>query len=97
MYSTCADVKMLQFKSSLLVPNIIRMAFSDICQKAKTLVTLVVCFSQQRELRWLTHIDIDQTLFQELFGSRETSMEEHVIVYARAYMQGQVLVYLCSW
>jgi hypothetical protein len=34
MYSAFADVKMPQFISFLLVPNMIRIALSDICQKA---------------------------------------------------------------
>jgi hypothetical protein len=55
LYSAFADVKMLQFNSSKLVPNIIRMTLSCICQKAKTVVVLVVCCSQRPELRWLPH------------------------------------------
>jgi hypothetical protein len=47
LYSAFADVKMLQFNSSLLVPTIIGMAASYICQKAKTIVVLVVCCSQR--------------------------------------------------
>jgi hypothetical protein len=35
-----------------------RMALSYICQKAKTNVVLVGCFSQQHELRWLPYMDI---------------------------------------
>jgi hypothetical protein len=38
MYSAFADVKMLQFNSSLLVPNIIIMTLSDVCQKASGVV-----------------------------------------------------------
>jgi hypothetical protein len=34
MYSAFADAKMLQFNSSELVPNFIRMKLSDVCQKA---------------------------------------------------------------
>jgi hypothetical protein len=34
------------------------MALSYICQKAETIVVLVVCFSQRPELRWLPHMDI---------------------------------------
>jgi hypothetical protein len=37
--------KMLQLNSSELVPNSMRMALSYICQKAKTIVVLVVCLS----------------------------------------------------
>jgi hypothetical protein len=43
LYSAFADAKMLQLNSSELVKNIIRMAFSYICQKAKTILVLVVC------------------------------------------------------
>jgi tRNA nucleotidyltransferase/poly(A) polymerase len=53
LYAAFADVKILQFNSSKMVPNIIRMALSYICQKAKTMVVLVVCFSKRPELRWL--------------------------------------------
>jgi hypothetical protein len=42
MYSTFADVKMLQFNSCGVLPNIIRMTLSDVCQKAKTIVILAV-------------------------------------------------------
>jgi hypothetical protein len=35
----------------------IRMALLYICQAAKTIVVLVVCFSQRPELRWLPHMD----------------------------------------
>jgi hypothetical protein len=43
LYSAFADAKMPQFNGSYLVPNIIRTALSYICQKAKTIVVLVVC------------------------------------------------------
>jgi hypothetical protein len=43
MYSAFADVKMLQFNSSYLVPTITTITLSDVCQKAKTIVILVVC------------------------------------------------------
>jgi hypothetical protein len=43
VYSALADFKMLQFNSSYLVPNITRMTLLDVCQKAKTIVILVVC------------------------------------------------------
>jgi hypothetical protein len=33
------------------------MTLSDICQKAKTVVVLVVCFSRRCELRWHPHMD----------------------------------------
>jgi hypothetical protein len=48
----------LRAAGDILVPNIIGMALSYICQKAKTIVVLVVCFSQRPELRWLPHMDI---------------------------------------
>jgi hypothetical protein len=50
LYSAFADVKMPQFSGSKMVPNIIGMVLSYICQKAKTMVDLVVCCSQQPEL-----------------------------------------------
>jgi hypothetical protein len=37
------QLKMLQFNSSELVPIIVRIAISDIWQKAKAIVVLVVC------------------------------------------------------
>jgi hypothetical protein len=43
MYSALAEFKMLQFNSSYLVPNIARMTLSDVYEKAKTIVILVVC------------------------------------------------------
>jgi hypothetical protein len=49
---------MLQLNSSALVPTIIRMVLSYICQKTKTIVVLVVSFSQRPELRWLPYMDI---------------------------------------
>jgi hypothetical protein len=64
MRSAFADVKMLQFNSSELAPNSIRMTLSDICQKAKTIVVLVVCFSQPN-LRRLPHIEVGKPPFQE--------------------------------
>jgi hypothetical protein len=63
MYSAFADVKMIQCNSSYLVPNMIRMVLSHICQKAKTNVVLVVCCSQQPELRWLPRMDIGNPPF----------------------------------
>jgi hypothetical protein len=48
LYSAFADLEMLQFNSPYLVPNIIRMALSCICQRrAKTIVVLVVCCSHR--------------------------------------------------
>jgi hypothetical protein len=47
MDSAFADFEILKFNSPQLVPNIIGMTFSDICQKAKTIVVLVVCDPSQ--------------------------------------------------
>jgi hypothetical protein len=77
LYSAFGDVKMLQFNSSKLVPNIIRMALSYICQKAKTIVVLVVCGSQRPELRWLTHMDIGNPPFRTPFGAPQVHMEDY--------------------
>jgi hypothetical protein len=49
MYSAFADAKMLQFNSSYLVPNIIKMSSSDAFQKAKAIVVLGVCLSRPWE------------------------------------------------
>jgi hypothetical protein len=46
LYSAFADVEMLQFNNSYLVPNIIRMTSSDIFQKAKTILVLMVCVAR---------------------------------------------------
>jgi hypothetical protein len=77
LYSEFADVKMLQFSSSKLVLNMIRMASSYICQKAKTIVVLVVCCSQRPKLRWLPHMDIGNPPFRTPFGVRQVNTEEH--------------------
>jgi hypothetical protein len=69
LYSAFADVEMLQFNSSSLVPNTIRNALSYIYQKAKTIVVLVVCCSQRPELRWLPHMDIGYPPFRTLYGA----------------------------
>jgi hypothetical protein len=78
LYSAFADVKMLQFKSSYLVPNIIRMASSYICQIAKTILVLVVCCSQRPELRWLPHMEIGKPTFRAPFGARQVHTEEYI-------------------
>jgi hypothetical protein len=75
MRSAFADVKMLQFNSSELAPNIIKMTLSDNCQKAKTIVVLVVCFSRPN-LRRLPHIEVGEPLFQEPYGSIQKYMDE---------------------
>jgi hypothetical protein len=77
LYSPFADVEMLQFNSSELVPNIIRMVLSYICQKAKTIVVLVVCCSQRPELRWLPHMDIGNPPFGAPFGACQVHTEEY--------------------
>jgi hypothetical protein len=67
LYSTVADVKMLQFNSSWLVPNIIRMALPYICKKTKTIwIRWYACHScaQQPELRWLPHMDTGNPPFR---------------------------------
>jgi hypothetical protein len=68
LYSALADVKMLQFNSSELVTNILRMALSNICQKAKTIVVLVAVHSDpssdgsptwiQATLRFELHLEL---------------------------------------
>jgi hypothetical protein len=52
---------------------------SDISQKAKTIVVLVLCFSRQPELRWLPlHcIDIGKPPFQEPYGSIQKYVKEY--------------------
>jgi hypothetical protein len=59
----------------------LRLTLSDVCQKARTVVVLVVCLSRRRELGWLHHIDIDDRLVQEAFGARKMNMEEYVKFY----------------
>jgi hypothetical protein len=55
----------------------IRMTLLDICQKAKIIVVLVVCFSRQPELRWLPpHIDIGEPLFKEPYGFIQKYIED---------------------
>jgi hypothetical protein len=89
LYSKFADVKMPQFNSSQLVPNIVRMALSYICQRAKTTVVLVVCCSQQPEIRWLPHMDIGNPPFRAPFGARQVHKEDlnlmHVIRLFRSF------------
>jgi hypothetical protein len=81
LYSACADVKMPQFNSSEIVPNIIGMALSYICQKAKTIVVLVVCCSQRPELRWLPHLDRGNPPVRAPFGARQVHTEEYKVAY----------------
>jgi hypothetical protein len=53
---------------------------SDISQKAKTIVVLVVCFSRQPELRWLPLHCIDnigEPPFQEPYGSIQKYVKEY--------------------
>jgi hypothetical protein len=52
------------------------MTLSYICQKAKTIVVLVVCCSQRPELRWLPHIDIGNPPFRAPFGARQVHTED---------------------
>jgi hypothetical protein len=85
LYSEFADVKMPQFNSSLLVPNIIRMALSYICQRAKTAVVLVVCCSQRPELRWLLHMNIGNPSFRAPFGARQVHTVTEELAYYRPY------------
>jgi hypothetical protein len=81
LYSAYADDKVLQFNSSQLVPNIIRMAVSYICKKAKTIVILVECFSQRPELRWLNHIDKGNPPIRTPYGAPLVHTEEYIIPY----------------
>jgi hypothetical protein len=77
LYSAFTDVKMPQFNSSKMVPNIIGLVLSYICQKAKTIVVLVVCCSQRPKLRWLPHMDIGNPLFRAPFGAHQVHTEEY--------------------
>jgi hypothetical protein len=81
LHSAFADVKMLQFNSSYLVPTITGMALSYICQKAKTIVVLVVCCSQRPELRWLPHMDVGNPPFRTPFGACQVHTEELLLYY----------------
>jgi hypothetical protein len=54
------------------------MAFSYICQKAKTIVVLVVCCSPQPKLRWLPHMDIGNPTFRAPFGARQVHTEDNI-------------------
>jgi hypothetical protein len=67
------------------------MALSYICQKAKTIVVLVVCCSQLPELRWLPHMNIGNPPFPTPFGARRivlVHMEEYyyIIYYIIIYL-----------
>jgi hypothetical protein len=73
MYSACDDVKMLQFNSFKLVPNIVRM-LSDICQKASC--DCGGMLSRQPMLRRLPHMDVGKPPFHEPLGTRKTNMKE---------------------
>jgi hypothetical protein len=64
-----------------MVPNMIRMASSYICQKAKTVVVLVVSFSWRSELRWHPHMDIGRPPFGNPFGARQVHPEEYIVTY----------------
>jgi hypothetical protein len=64
-----------------MVPNIIRMALSYNCQRAKTVVVLVVCFSRRSELRWHPHMDIGRPPFRTAFGARQVHTEEYTVTY----------------
>jgi hypothetical protein len=90
MCSAFADVGTLQFNSSQLIPNIIRMTSSDICQKFKTIVLLAVCVFWRSELRWLPHEDIGKPPLREPSGSRQKYVMEHnnpiVIIIIICYM-----------
>jgi hypothetical protein len=57
------------------------MVLSYICQKAKTIVVLVVCCSQRLELRWLPHMDIGNPTFRAPFGARQV----HKVEYGREF------------
>jgi hypothetical protein len=47
------------------------MALSCIFQKGKTIVVLVVCFSQGSELRRLPHMDMVHPTFRTTYGPRQ--------------------------
>jgi hypothetical protein len=49
---------------------------SDIFQKAKTIMDLVISFSWRPELRFLPHIDIGEPPFHEPYGSIQKYMED---------------------
>jgi hypothetical protein len=53
------------------------MALSYICQKAKTVVVLVVCCSKRPELTWLPHMDMGNPRFRTPFGARQVHTEEY--------------------
>jgi hypothetical protein len=76
MYSAFADVKMLQFNSSYLVPNIIIMTLSDVCQTASRVVILVVCLPWLLEHKPHLHRDIGRPPFQEQFSSSGVHTED---------------------
>jgi hypothetical protein len=58
MYSTFADVKMLQFNSFYLAPKNIGMTLSDICQKASWTVILVESLPWPLEHKPHLHMDM---------------------------------------
>jgi hypothetical protein len=56
------------------------MALSYICQKAKTIVVLVVCCPQRPELRWLPHMDIGNPPFRTSFGAGQVHKEDFFLI-----------------
>jgi hypothetical protein len=69
-----------------MVPNMIRMILSDICQKSKTIMVLVVCFSQPPELKWLPHTYKSEPLLKEPYGSMQKYMEEmHTYIHTQQH------------
>jgi hypothetical protein len=81
MDSSFASVKILQFNSSQLVPNIVRMALSDVCQKAKTIVMLVVCLPWPLEHKSHPHMGIGRPPVEEPYGSSGVHTEDDYVVY----------------
>jgi hypothetical protein len=70
-----------------MVPAIIGTALSCSCQKAKTIVVLVVCCSQRPELRWLPHMDVGNPPFRAPFGARQVHTEEYTLVFIDKYLR----------
>jgi hypothetical protein len=76
MYSAFSDIKMLQFISSKLVPNISRMTLSDVCQKAKTILIWVVLLPWPLEHKLHPHMDTGRPPFEEPYGSSGVHTED---------------------
>jgi hypothetical protein len=68
------------------------MALSYICQKAKTIVVLVVCFSQPPELRWLPHMDKGRPPLTGPYGPLQVHTEDYYSYFEQYYVPKYTLI-----